>query len=106
MTDLAEIVKDPNYVSANQETKAAIFEKHAPNDPNYAQANPETQAAIRERFGVTQGGAATGNPSITNKYAPRLRSGGNFDPAFEIGGAAGIGGALGSVSKEILTGAG
>ena len=52
MASLSEILQDPNYVSANAETKRAIFEKYAQNDSNYSDANPETQAKIRERFGV------------------------------------------------------
>lgn len=106
MAGLAEIIKDPNYVSANTETKAAIFEKHAPNDPNYADANPETQAAIREKFGLTTGGAATGNPSIAAQGRKGLGLGFDMSAPAAIGGAAGLGGALGAMSKEILTGAG
>lgn len=107
MAGLAEIVNDPNYVSANPETKAAIFDKHAPNDPNYANANPETQAAIREKFGLTSGGAATGNPSIAAQGRKGLGLGGrNLDPLVEIGGATAIGAGLGAASKEILTGIG
>ena len=106
MAGLAEIVQDPNYVNANAETKAAIFEKHAPNDPNYANANPETQAAIREKFGVTPGGAAVGNPSIMAQGRKGLGLGFNLEPAATIGAATGMGAGLGYASKEILTGAG
>lgn len=53
MPSLLEILKDPNYTSANPETKQAIFDRWAPQDPNYANANEETKAAIRERFGLT-----------------------------------------------------
>ena len=52
MADLASILADPNYVNANEATKAAIFEKLAPQDPNFSNANPETQAAIRSKFGL------------------------------------------------------
>lgn len=52
MASLSEILNDPNYVNANEETKAAIFTKYAPQDENYTQANAATQAAIRNRFGV------------------------------------------------------
>lgn len=52
MPSLSEILNDPNYVNANEETKAAIFTKYAPQDENYTQANAATQAAIRSRFGV------------------------------------------------------
>lgn len=52
MPSLLEILKDPNYTSANEETKRAIFERWAPQDTNYTGANAETQAAIRQRFGI------------------------------------------------------
>jgi hypothetical protein len=52
MASLSEILNDPNYLNANEETKAAIFTKYAPQDENYTQANAATQAAIRSRFGV------------------------------------------------------
>jgi hypothetical protein len=52
MADLAAILKDPNYVNANAATKAAIFDKYAPQDPNFANANPATQQAIRSKFGL------------------------------------------------------
>ena len=64
MADLQSILTDPNYVSANPETKAAIFDKHAPTDPNFANANPETQAAIRQKFGLTPGGATPADVSL------------------------------------------
>ena len=54
MPTLLEILNDPNYVDANPATKAAIFNKYAPEDPNYAGANAATQAAIREKFGLGQ----------------------------------------------------
>lgn len=52
MPSLSEILKDPNYTSANAETKQAIFERWAPQDPNYANANEETKSAIKQRFGL------------------------------------------------------
>lgn len=55
MPTLAEILKDPNYVNANQATKDAIFEKYSSGDENYTNANAATQAAIRDRFGVSGG---------------------------------------------------
>ena len=62
MADLASILKDPNYVNANDATKAAIFDKWAPQDPNFANANAETQQAIRVRFGLNA-------PVVDNKEA-------------------------------------
>jgi len=58
MASLQDILNDPNYTSANEATKRAIFERWAPQDPNYAQANPATQAAIRARFGLQEPAAA------------------------------------------------
>jgi hypothetical protein len=54
MPTLLEILQDPNYTSANEETKRAIFMRWAPQDPNYTNANAETKAAIRQRFGITE----------------------------------------------------
>ena len=52
MANLSSILNDPNYVNANAETKAAIFEKFSAQDKNFIGANPETQQAIRIKFGV------------------------------------------------------
>lgn len=51
-SSLTDIVKDPNYIHANDETKQAIFDKHSASDPNYTNANDETKQAIREKFGL------------------------------------------------------
>jgi hypothetical protein len=50
---LTDILKDPNYVNANAETKQAIFDKYAPQDTNYTGANDATKQAIQQRFGLT-----------------------------------------------------
>ena len=92
MANLAEILNDPNYINANEETKAAIFKKYAPTDENYTQANAATQAAIRERFGVE------GQPGIGAQ--------GGFDTAVYSGyqglkgGLAGLAGRLGIMDVE------
>ena len=52
MPSLQEILRDPNYISANPATKQAIFERWAPQDKNYTGANDATKQAIRQRFGV------------------------------------------------------
>ena len=52
MANLSSILNDPNYVNANAETKAAIFEKFSAQDKNFTGANPETQQAIRVKFGI------------------------------------------------------
>jgi hypothetical protein len=45
-------LNDPNYVNANEATKAAIFDKFSAQDKNFTGANPETQQAIRVKFGI------------------------------------------------------
>ena len=108
MADLASILTDPNYVNANEATKAAIFEKLAPQDPNFSNANPETQAAIRSKFGLpsfgtTEGGAAFGNPMAEQKYGgPKDTS--RIDPLTAIGGAGAFGTVMGVAAPEILQG--
>jgi len=57
MADLSSILNDPNYVNANAETKAAIFDKFSAKDKNYTGANPETQQAIRVKFGIDSAAA-------------------------------------------------
>lgn len=52
MPALLDILKDPNYINANEATKRAIFDRWAPSDPNYTKANEATQAAIQQRFGL------------------------------------------------------
>ena len=109
MADLASILTDPNYVNANEATKAAIFEKLAPQDPNFSNANPETQAAIRSKFGLpsfgtTEGGAAFGNPMAERKYGgPKDTS--RIDPITAIGGAGAFGTVMGAAAPQILQGA-
>lgn len=96
MADLASILKDPNYINANEATKAAIFDKWAPQDPNFANANAATQSAIRAKFGVAAPVAA--EPSTYSKVRDFVT------PTVEAlgavgGGAAGaLGGPLGAVA--------
>jgi hypothetical protein len=52
MPSLTEILKDPNYVNANEATKRAIFDKYSAQDQNYSGANDATKDAIRQKFGV------------------------------------------------------
>ena len=52
MPSLLEILKDPNYVNANEATKEAIFNKYSAQDKNYVDANDATKEAIRTKFGV------------------------------------------------------
>lgn len=73
MPSLSEILKDPNYTSANAETKQAIFDRWAPQDPNYANANEETKTAIRERFGLTAR-AEIPNSGVPGPRAPAPRA--------------------------------
>lgn len=52
MSDLLKILKDPNYINANEVTKQAIFNKYASLDSNYTNANEVTKQAIRQKFGI------------------------------------------------------
>lgn len=88
MADLASILKDPNYINANEATKAAIFDKWAPQDPNFANANAATQDAIRVKFGVA---APAAEPSTYSKVREFVT------PTVEALGAIG-GGALGATA--------
>jgi len=54
MPSLAEILRDPNYVNANEATKRAIFDKYSAQDQNYTGANDATKNAIRQKFGVAE----------------------------------------------------
>jgi CheY-specific phosphatase CheX len=65
MANLSSILNDPNYVNANAETKAAIFDKFSAQDKNYTGANSETQQAIRVKFGIES--AATPELSMREK---------------------------------------
>lgn len=98
MADLASILKDPNYINANEATKAAIFDKWAPQDPNYANANAATQSAIRAKFGLAVTAAAA-EPTTYSKVRDFVA------PTVEALGAVG-GGALGSVGGPMGTVAG
>jgi len=49
---LMEVLKDPNYINANEATKKAIFDKYSATDKNYTDANDATKTAIRQKFGV------------------------------------------------------
>lgn len=61
MADLSSILNDPNYVNANEATKAAIFDKFSAQDKNFTGANPETQQAIRVKFGI----ASSATPEVS-----------------------------------------
>ena len=52
MADLLALLKDPNYVNANDATKRAIFNKYSVQDSNFTSANDATKTAIRQKFGV------------------------------------------------------
>jgi hypothetical protein len=49
---LMDVLKDPNYINANEATKKAIFDKYSAKDKNYTDANDATKSAIRQKFGV------------------------------------------------------
>ena len=52
MPSLQEVLKDPNYVNANEATKQEIFNKYSAMDVSFTGANQATQDAIRQKFGV------------------------------------------------------
>lgn len=106
MPSPSEILNDPNYTSANAETKQAIFDRRVATDPSYANANQETQAAIRQRFGV--GGSVseqrpTAQPQVSgeDKQQPTMA-----DRAKSIASSTGLGAVLGAAAPEIVSGAG
>lgn len=79
MAELSAILKDPNYVNANDATKRAIFDKYSAQDPNFTEANAATQQAIRQRFGVAAIAPpseipAARQPSMADAYASMTRA--------------------------------
>ena len=75
MADLASILTDPNYVNANAETKAAIFDKFSAQDTNFTKANPATQQAIRVKFGLAAPAVSEwGNPPPQSVGMPGPRA--------------------------------
>jgi hypothetical protein len=73
MADLSSILSDPNYVNANAETKAAIFDKFSAQDKNFTGANSETQQAIRVKFGLADmAPAQTGTGMPGPRKAPTM----------------------------------
>ena len=54
MADSAQILNDPDFISANPATRQAIFARHVENDPDYKSADDATKAAIRTRFGFEE----------------------------------------------------
>jgi hypothetical protein len=73
MADLSSILNDPNYVNANAETKAAIFDKFSAQDKNFSGANLETQQAIRVKFGLADMALAqTGTGMPGPRKAPTI----------------------------------
>jgi hypothetical protein len=77
MADLSSILNDPNYVNANEATKAAIFDKFSAQDKNFTGANPETQQAIRVKFGIA--------PSATPEVSLRDRIMGTIETPLALG---------------------
>jgi hypothetical protein len=77
MADLSSILNDPNYVNANEATKAAIFDKFSALDKNFTGANPETQQAIRVKFGVA--------PAPKPEVSMRDRIMGTIETPFALG---------------------
>jgi len=92
--NLKDLLTNPDYVNANQETKKAIFEKFASQDENFVSANPATQNAIREKWGV--------EVSVPKPQAKGTVTIGEVEvkkPTAVVGPA--IGGALGELVKGV-----
>ncbi len=93
MADLSTILKDPNYINANDATKRAIFDKYSAQDTNFTNANAATQDAIRQRFGVAtappSGIPAARQPGAWERARPYVA------PALEMAGGL-AGGAVGA----------
>ena len=71
MPTLLEILKDPDYINANQATKRAIFNKYSANEQDYVNANAATQAAIQQKFGLIAPAQPQEKPdgsTITNPF--------------------------------------
>jgi hypothetical protein len=77
MADLSSILNDPNYVNANEATKAAIFDKFSALDKNFTGANPETQQAIRVKFGIV--------PATAPELSMREKVMGAIETPFALG---------------------
>jgi len=77
MADLSSILNDPNYVNANEATKAAIFDKFSAQDKNFIGANPETQQAIRVKFGIV--------PATAPELSMREKVMGAIETPFALG---------------------
>jgi hypothetical protein len=77
MADLSSILNDPNYVNANEATKAAIFDKFSAQDKNFTGANPETQQAIRIKFGIV--------PATAPELSMREKVMGAIETPFALG---------------------
>ena len=76
MAELSAILKDPNYVNANDATKRAIFDKYSGQDSNFTAANEATQAAIRQKFGAAMA-LPKEVPVVAITMASRIMSNGN-----------------------------
>ena len=94
MADLSSILNDPNYVNANAETKAAIFDKFSALDKNFTGANPETQQAIRVKFGVA--------PTAAPELSMREKIMGAIETPFALG-ATLAGGAIAPIAGVVGT---
>lgn len=73
---LLDIREDPNYVSANEATKKAIFEQYSKDDKDFLSANDATKDAIRKEFGIVSATATTPeqpSPSMAPQAANTAR---------------------------------
>ena len=100
MSSLLEILDDPNYVSANEPTKRAIFDKYSALDKNYTNANDATKEAIRQKFGVqdAEPETSTGKAVLHSLVKSALPTAAGF-----VGGGFGAigGGGIGSIPLAV-----
>jgi hypothetical protein len=97
MADLSSILNDPNYVNANEATKAAIFDKFSAQDKNFTGANPETQQAIRVKFGIVP--AAAPELSMREKVMGAIETPFAFGATLASGAIAPIAGVIGTLTS-------
>jgi hypothetical protein len=97
MADLSSILNDPNYVNANEATKAAIFDKFSAQDKNFTGANPETQQAIRVKFGIVP--ATAPELSMREKVMGAIETPFAFGATLASGAIAPIAGVIGTLTS-------
>lgn len=99
---LLDIRDDPNYVSANEATKKAIFEQYSKDDKDFLSANDATKDAIRKEFGISGSMAETQSTNIDVNAIPQAASIGAklVEPAYNV--AKGVGGMVAGSAQDVM----